>query len=162
MATVRFTVNAEVVTVNVPGAETLLQTLRDRLGLRSVRYACGIGVCGTCSVLLDERSVSSCLTLTATVGDRAVRTAEGFDPDERIVRAFVECGAFQCSYCIPGMVVTTAGMLASTPGLGVRELREALGGNLCRCGSYPQVLEAVQQIAGPVESRAEGNSRPPT
>lgn len=139
----RFVVNGEAVEVEVPGDETLLCTLRDRLGLRSVRYCCGIGVCGTCSVLLDGHPVSSCLLLTTMVGERSIRTVESLDPDGPIASAFVECSAFQCSYCIPGMVVTATGVFDAEPDIDAAGLREALGGNLCRCGSYPQVLQAL-------------------
>ena len=143
------TVNGQTVELDIPVDETLLTTLRDRLGLRGVRYCCGIGVCGTCSVLLDGRPVSACLVLSAMVGDRPVQTAEGLDPDGRVGRAFVECSAFQCSYCIPGMMVTATGVLANDPDAGPAEVREALGGNLCRCGSYPQVLEAITKACAP-------------
>ncbi|MGH9086540.1 MAG: (2Fe-2S)-binding protein [Acidimicrobiales bacterium] len=148
------TINGSAVEVEVDEDETLLSTLRDRLGLRSVRYCCGIGVCGTCSVLLDGRPVSSCLLLSTMVGARAVQTAEGLDPDGPVGKAFVECSAFQCSYCIPGMMVTATGVLANEPQLEAAELREALGGNLCRCGSYPQVMDALLRACSGTSSLA--------
>lgn len=152
-------INGSTVKVAVAADETLLHTLRDGLGLRSVRYCCGIGVCGTCSVLLDGQPVSSCLTLSVLVGERPVRTAEGLDPEGSVARAFVACSAFQCSYCIPGMVVTATGVLTADPEADASHLRDALGGNLCRCGSYPQVVEALVQAAGsgpgaPISRRA--------
>lgn len=151
-------VNGSAVTVDIAADETLLYTLRDRLGLRSVRYCCGIGVCGTCSVLVDGRPGSSCLALAALVGERPVRTAEGLDPDGPVARAFVEHSAFQCSSRIPGMVVTATGVLQGDPEIDASHLREALGGNLCRCGSYPQVVEALVKATSP----GPGASPPPS
>jgi aerobic carbon-monoxide dehydrogenase small subunit len=141
-------VNGATVACEIRDDETLLDTLRDRLGLRSVRYCCGIGVCGTCTVLLDGRPVSSCLFLTAMVGGRTVRTAESLDPADQVPAAFVDCGAFQCSYCLPGMLLTAEAALAENPAISAAELRDVLAGNLCRCGSYPQVMDAVCRLTG--------------
>jgi aerobic-type carbon monoxide dehydrogenase small subunit (CoxS/CutS family) len=146
MTEVKLRVNETTVACDVPDDEVLLDTLRDRLDLRSVRYCCGIGVCGTCTVLLDGRPVSSCLLLTALVGDRAVRTAESIEPAEKVPAAFVDCGAYQCSYCLPGMLLTAEAALADSPDISAAELRDVLAGNLCRCGSYPQVMEAVSRL----------------
>jgi|HubBroStandDraft_2_1064218.scaffolds.fasta_scaffold725356_2 aerobic-type carbon monoxide dehydrogenase small subunit (CoxS/CutS family) len=146
MTEVKLRVNETTVTCDVLDDEVLLDTLRDRLDLRSVRYCCGIGVCGTCTVLLDGRPVSSCLLLTALVGDRAVRTAESIEPAEKVPAAFVDCGAYQCSYCLPGMLLTAEAALADSPDISAAELRDVLAGNLCRCGSYPQVMEAVSRL----------------
>jgi aerobic-type carbon monoxide dehydrogenase small subunit (CoxS/CutS family) len=143
---VKLRVNETTVACDVPDDEVLLDTLRDRLDLRSVRYCCGIGVCGTCTVLLDGRPVSSCLLLTALVGDRAVRTAESIEPAGKVPAAFVDCGAYQCSYCLPGMLLTAEAALADSPDISAAELRDVLAGNLCRCGSYPQVMEAVSRL----------------
>lgn len=146
MTEVKLRVNGATAACDIRADEVLLDTLRDRLGLRSVRYCCGIGVCGTCTVLLDGRPVSSCLLLTALVGERAVRTAESLDPGGQVPAAFVDCGAFQCSYCLPGMLLTAEAALAENPAIGAAELRDVLAGNLCRCGSYPQVMDAVARL----------------
>jgi aerobic-type carbon monoxide dehydrogenase small subunit (CoxS/CutS family) len=138
-------------TMTVPGDETLLETLRERCDRTSVRYSCGIGVCGTCTVLVDGDPVSSCLLLTAMVDGRAVTTAEGQVPAGELSaaqRAFVEAGAFQCSYCIPGMALTAQAAADRDPGITVDELCEELAGNLCRCGSYPQVRAALERLVG--------------
>jgi aerobic-type carbon monoxide dehydrogenase small subunit (CoxS/CutS family) len=137
--------------VEVRGDETLLETLRDRLGTSSARYCCGIGVCGTCSVLLDELPVSSCLLLTVMCQDRDVVTAESLFEDEtsqgaRVATAFAKSSAFQCSYCIPAMALTVHGSLKADPDSTVEQMCEQLGGNLCRCGSYPQIREAVEAL----------------
>jgi aerobic-type carbon monoxide dehydrogenase small subunit (CoxS/CutS family) len=148
MTEIKLRVNQAMVACDVPDDELLLDTLRDRLDLRSVRYCCGIGVCGTCTVLLDGRPVSSCLLLTVLVGDRTIRTAESMAADDEVPAAFVDCGAYQCSYCLPGMLLTAEAALADNPAIGAAELRDVLAGNLCRCGSYPQVMDAVSRLTG--------------
>jgi aerobic-type carbon monoxide dehydrogenase small subunit (CoxS/CutS family) len=144
--------------VEVRADELLLETLRERFDRTSVRGMCGIGVCGTCTVALDGRAVSSCLTLSAQAEGRSVTTPEGDDPEhaeiDRIQRAFLDHAAYQCSFCIPGMVATVRTALASEPSASVAELREALGGNLCRCGTYQWVLDALRAIQG--ETSGEG------
>ena len=143
-------VNNDVFSVDVPNDELLVHTLRDRLGLRSVRPTCGFGICGTCTVLLDGQVASSCLMLTVQVGERPLLTSEGLtDPDGRlspVQQAFVDRGAYQCSYCIPGIVLTVEWRLAEHPGSSVEELRDYLTGNLCRCGTYVSIVEALTQI----------------
>ena len=145
------TVNGSPTTLDVRGDETLLETLHDRCDTTSVRYCCGIGVCGTCTVLVGGEAVSSCLLLTRMVDGRSIVTAEGLGSAGRaavstVQAAFVEAGAFQCSYCIPGMVLTVHAALEKEPAASVETVCEQLGGNLCRCGSYPQVREAVAAL----------------
>jgi aerobic-type carbon monoxide dehydrogenase small subunit (CoxS/CutS family) len=143
-------VNGGEVVVEVPADEALVHTLRDRLGLRSVRPTCGLGICGTCTVQLDGAVVSSCLLLTVQVAGRSIRTSEGLVNDDgslsRVQQAFVDNGAYQCAYCIPGMVVTVEACLAETPDASMEEVREYLAGNLCRCGTYVSILEAVTEL----------------
>lgn len=151
MTRVEFTVNGAVTTVEVGQDELLLDTLRDHMRLTSVRYSCGIGVCGTCTVLLDGRAVSSCLQLTQMVSGLHVQTAESVlgdedSPHRRVLEAFVAARAFQCSYCIPPMALTVAALLDADPDATAETIREQLGGNLCRCGSYPQIVEAVTAL----------------
>lgn len=159
MTEVRLSVNGTMVACEVRDDELLLDTLRDRLDLRSVRYCCGIGVCGTCSVLLDGRAVSSCLLLTVMASGRAVRTAESLDPADPVPAAFLECGAFQCSYCLPGMLLTSEAALAQNPAINAAELREVLAGNLCRCGSYPQVMDAISRLTAVPDSPGQRKER---
>lgn len=138
--------------VSVPVDEALVTTLNERLGLRSVRPTCGVGMCGTCTVQLDGAVVSSCLLLTVQVAGREIRTSEGMvEPDgalSRVQKAFVDRGAYQCAYCIPGMTVTVDACLSEMPDASVQEVREYLAGNLCRCGSYVSILEAVAELVG--------------
>ena len=157
MANVDFTFNDEHVTVDVGDDELLLDTVRDRLEATSVRYSCGIGVCGSCTVLVDGRAVSSCLQLTQMVAGREVATAESVLGDassssSNVLDAFIGSRAYQCSYCIPAMALTVASLLRENADLKLEEIRHHLGGNLCRCGSYPQVLEAVARLVKERES----------
>ena len=143
-------VNGDEIIVEVPADESLVDTLRDRLGLRSVRPTCGLGICGTCTVQLDGAVASSCLLLTVQVEGRSIRTSEGLTNDDgglsRVHQAFVDNGAYQCAYCIPGMVVTVEACLAESPDASMEEVREYLAGNLCRCGTYVSILEAVTEL----------------
>ncbi len=143
-------VNGREHTLSVPTNETLLTTLRRELGLLSVRSTCNIGICGACTVLFDGLPVSACLQLTALSGGAELITAEGLLDEEGtpdpVQAAFIEHSAFQCSYCTPGMVLTVRALLAENPDPSTEEIREYLSGNLCRCGSYPNVLEAVRSL----------------
>jgi aerobic-type carbon monoxide dehydrogenase small subunit (CoxS/CutS family) len=126
--------------------EMLLEVLR-REGLGSVRATCGIGVCGACTVLVDGEPLSGCLTLAPQVEGRAVTTAEGLNGADPVQRAFVEAHGFQCGWCTPGFVLTVKALLADNPHPSEAEITEALGGNLCRCGSYVKIVDAVERAA---------------
>ena len=130
--------NGRAATLEARSDEMLLSALR-RQGLLSVRETCGIGVCGACTVLLDGEPVSGCLTLTAQAAGREITTLEGLDEGDGVLRAFNEAHAFQCGWCTPGFVLTAKAM---RPG---EDVREALGGNLCRCGCYVKIEEAVRK-----------------
>jgi aerobic-type carbon monoxide dehydrogenase small subunit (CoxS/CutS family) len=135
--------------LDVPNSEVLLDSLRDKLELNSVRGACGIGICGTCTVLVDGRPISSCLSLTALSDGRSIVTSEGLGSQhslDPVQEAFVRNNAFQCSYCIPAMVLTVRAYLDGAESPSVEEAMETLAGNLCRCGTYPQVIEALGEL----------------
>jgi aerobic-type carbon monoxide dehydrogenase small subunit (CoxS/CutS family) len=134
---VELILNGRPAALDVRTDEMLLEALR-REGLRSVRETCAIGVCGACTVLLDGEPVTGCLTLAAAVAGREVTTVEGLDEGDPVLRAFNEAHAFQCGWCTPGFVLTVKAM---RPG---DDVREALGGNLCRCGCYVKIEEAVR------------------
>ncbi|MGV9796506.1 (2Fe-2S)-binding protein [Mycobacterium sp. NPDC003449] len=157
MIHVKFGLNDEPVDVEVPEDELLLDTLRERLGTTSVRYSCGIGVCGTCTVMLEGKVVSSCLQLTQMAAGCQVHTAEAVLTENGrrrdVYESFVASRAFQCSYCIPPMALTVAALIDAHPDITSEELREQLGGNICRCGSYPQVLEAIASLVSSEETR---------
>ena len=135
---VELILNGRGATLDARTDEMLLEALR-REGLLSVRETCAIGVCGACTVLLDGEPVSGCLTLVAQVEGREVTTVEGLDESDPVLRAFNEAHAFQCGWCTPGFVLTVK---ALQPG---DDVREALGGNLCRCGCYVKIEEAVRR-----------------
>ena len=142
-----FELNGRQVTVVGDPGRSLVEVLRDDLDATSVRLSCGIGLCGTCTVLLDGQPVSGCLLLTGMVQGRQVETVEG-RTGSAAAEAFVACSAFQCSFCIPAMVLTTQAAVDR----GVQEeqeLLEELAGNLCRCGSYPQIRQAIARLASP-------------
>ena len=142
-------VNDNPTTVSVRTDETLLHTLREKQGLTSVRGTCGIGICGTCTVLVNGLPISSCNALTVMHAGASITTSEGLALDENldsVQQAFIEQGAYQCSYCIPAMVLTVRSILDRTESLDAASIREQLAGNLCRCGTYPQIMEAVESL----------------
>jgi aerobic-type carbon monoxide dehydrogenase small subunit (CoxS/CutS family) len=138
--TIETFLNGRRTTLEARADEMLLAALR-RVGLLSVRETCGIGVCGACTVLLDGEPVSGCLTLAPQAAGREITTVEGLDESDPVLRAFHEAHAFQCGWCTPGFVLTVKAM---RPG---EEIRAALGGNLCRCGCYVKIEEAVGRCA---------------
>jgi aerobic-type carbon monoxide dehydrogenase small subunit (CoxS/CutS family) len=126
--------------------EMVLDVLR-RGGLASVRETCRIGVCGACTVLVDGEPLSGCLTLAALLDGREVTTVEGLGGADPVQRAFLDAHAFQCGWCTPGFVLTVKALLAENPNPSESEITEALGGNLCRCGSYVKIVDAVRRAA---------------
>ncbi len=136
-------------TLTVDDAETLLELLRDRFKLWSVREGCGVGACGTCTVLLDGRPVSSCFLLAARAAGHEVTTLEGLNESESldpIQVAFIEQRALQCAYCTPGFVLSVKALLGENPNPSDGEIREYLSGNLCRCAGYADILRAVRAV----------------
>jgi aerobic carbon-monoxide dehydrogenase small subunit len=127
--------------------ESLMYVLRERLGLPGAKNACEQGECGSCSVMLDEVLVCSCLVLARQADGRRVRTVEGLAPEGTlsvVQQAFVDTGAVQCGFCTPGLVIATEDLLRRIPSPGDAEIREALAGNLCRCTGYEKILDAVR------------------
>ena len=144
------TVNGEHYEADVWEGESLLMTLRDRLGLPGSKNACEQGECGSCSVLLDGELVCACLVLAAQANGHAVTTVEGLAEGDRlhpVQEAFAETGAVQCGFCTPGFIVAAADLLTRIPDPNDDEIREALSGNLCRCTGYAKILDAVQEAA---------------
>jgi aerobic-type carbon monoxide dehydrogenase small subunit (CoxS/CutS family) len=140
-------VNGNDETLTIDDADTLLEVLRDQLKLWSVRESCGVGACGSCTVLMDGHPVSSCLLLAARSNGRAITTLEGLGDGERlhfIQEAFVEERALQCAYCTPGFVLSAKALLDENPRPTDEDIREYLAGNLCRCAGYADILRAVR------------------
>ncbi len=143
---IHLTVNGFEHAVDVPANTTLLDLLRDRLHLTGSKECCAVGECGACTVLVDNRSVNSCLMLAVEVDGRAVTTIEGLATHgdlNRLQDAFLATGAVQCGFCIPGQVMAAQYLLQKNPHPTLAEVREALSGNLCRCGGYEQICDAV-------------------
>lgn len=125
---------------------TLLEIIREKLLLTGSKEGCGVGECGTCMVLIDGAAVPSCLVLAPDAEGRRIETIEGVAAGgvlDEIQEAFVAAGAFQCGFCTPGMVVTAEALLRERPDAGDEEIKEALSGVLCRCGTYPRVVKAI-------------------
>jgi carbon-monoxide dehydrogenase small subunit len=133
--------------LEIDDADTLLEVLNFRFKLWSVRESCGVGACGTCTVLLDGKPVSSCFLLAARAAGREVLTLEGLSQDDRlhpIQDAFVSERALQCAYCTPGFVLSVKALLEENPNPSDEEIKEYLAGNLCRCAGYADILRAVR------------------
>ena len=144
---ITLTINQQVESLAVDDADTLLEVLRDRFKFWSVRESCGVGACGTCTVLLDGKPVSSCFLLAARADGHEVTTLEGLSDGESlhpIQQAWVEERALQCAYCTPGFVLSVKTLLEENPNPSDEEVREYLAGNLCRCAGYADILRAVR------------------
>ena len=145
------TVNGEAHRLVAAGQSTLLELLRDDLGLTGTKHGCELGECGACTVLVDGLPVLSCLTLAAQARDSEVTTVEGLADGavpHPLQQAFAELGAAQCGYCTPGMLVTAAALLERNPQPEPDEIRQALAGNLCRCTGFIKILDAVSLASG--------------
>jgi aerobic-type carbon monoxide dehydrogenase small subunit (CoxS/CutS family) len=132
------------------GTRTLLEVLRDDLGLVGTKEGCSVGMCGACTMLVDGKPISGCLILAVQVAGKEILTVEGLEKEGQlhsIQQAFIDEGAFQCAYCTPGFILTTVALLNENPNPGDDEIREYLSGNLCRCGSYQNILLAVKRAS---------------
>ena len=146
----RLTVNQDPVEVIIDSSRTLLEVLRQDLGLTGSKHGCDLGECGACAVILDGQPVLSCLVLAVDIEGSEVTTVEGLASDGRLhplQEAFADTGASQCGYCTPGFLVTAKTLLDEKPDATRAEVAEALSGNLCRCTGYLRIHEAVQRAA---------------
>ncbi len=144
-------VNGAAFELRVASHETLLDALRDRLGLTGTKKGCDQGACGACTVLVDGRRVLSCLMLAAQCEGREVTTIEGLASDGElhpVQEAFVRHDALQCGYCTPGQIMSAVALLAEGRAGSDAEIREFMSGNLCRCGAYPNIVAAIGEVAG--------------
>jgi aerobic carbon-monoxide dehydrogenase small subunit len=147
---IRTQVNGREIDASVKPNQTLLEWLRDDLRLRGSREGCGVGVCGSCTVLVDGRPVSSCLMLATNAEGKEIQTIEGLakgDELDPVQQAFLDQQAFQCGYCTSGMIMATKALLSSNPTPSEEEVRDYLSGNICRCGTYQEVMAAIKTLA---------------
>lgn len=145
-----FVVNGKPYEVMLEPNMTLLEVLRDQLGLTGAKYGCGVGECGACTVLIDGKPVLSCSTLAIRVRDRKILTIEGLAQHTAlhpIQKAFIDYGAIQCGFCTPGMILTAKTLLDENPNPTKEEVKSALSGNLCRCTGYVKIVNAVLAAA---------------
>jgi aerobic-type carbon monoxide dehydrogenase small subunit (CoxS/CutS family) len=143
-------VNGTRLHVSAPDEETLLSVLRNRLDLIGTKYGCGEGQCGACTVLLDGRAVRSCLMPAASAGNAKIVTIEGLERGGKlspVQQAFLDEGAFQCGYCTSGMILAATSLLRQHANPTEGQIVDAMNGNLCRCGTYPRIVEAIKRAS---------------
>lgn len=149
--TITFTLNNEPVTCTVDVRKSLLEVLREEFGLMGTKEGCGVGECGACTVMIDDHTVDSCLYLAVWTQDHNVTTIEGItNPDgtlSDIQEEYVDAGAVQCGFCIPGMIISSKSLLDEIPNPTREEIRRGLSGNMCRCTGYQKIVDAVENTA---------------
>jgi aerobic-type carbon monoxide dehydrogenase small subunit (CoxS/CutS family) len=159
MAEFVLTINNARLKVSSPPEETLLSVLRNRLDLTGTKYGCGEGQCGACTVLLDGRPARSCLTTVSAAQNAKIVTIEGIEQGGKlsaVQQAFLDEGAFQCGYCTSGMIMSATALLRETPSPTEQQIVKAMNGNICRCGTYPRIVDAVRRASG---HPSQGGSR---
>jgi aerobic-type carbon monoxide dehydrogenase small subunit (CoxS/CutS family) len=151
---ISFVVNGDLYEVRVQSNWTLQYVLHNELGLTGTKEFCNEGACGACAVILDGRPVLSCMKLAIECDGKNIETIEGIArANHPIIEAYVEHSCMQCGYCTPGFIVTAKALLDKNPNPTEEEVKEALVGNLCRCGTYPQHIKAVLEVAGNLQRR---------
>jgi len=164
MATIRLTVNGKSYTVDADPQTSLLSALREQLDLTGSKYGCGEGQCGACTVLIDGKAQRSCVTKVVAVSSKQITTIEGLASGERlhpVQAAFLEADAMQCGYCTSGMIMSAVALLQRNPSPNESEIVDFMDGNVCRCGTYPRIVSAIQKAAksAAVSSAAKGAGR---
>lgn len=146
--TITFTLNGEKRLLDVEPWEVLLDVLRDRLGIKSPKVGCDTGDCGTCTIMINNRTVRSCLILAIEADGQEVTTLEGLMKDglTPLQKSFLDHNSFQCGFCTPGMIMSATELLNKNPKPDQKEIQEALSGNLCRCTGYASIIDAVVEF----------------
>jgi carbon-monoxide dehydrogenase small subunit len=155
---ISFKLNGERVRATVAPHHTLVEMLQRQFSLTGARESCGQGLCGCCTVIVNNRAVSGCLFLATNVDGAEVLTIEGLEVAERlsdVQRAFIDAGAFQCGYCTPGFILMTTKLLDEIPEPSVEQIKDYLTGNLCRCATYPEIIDAVMRVVQARNDRAD-------
>ncbi len=148
---INFTLNGHVTTVTVPPNMSLLTMLREKLDLTGAKLACGEGECGACTVLVDDNTVNACLMFAVDCNGRQIQTIEGLRMGEDLdpmQQAFVNHGAIQCGYCMPGMIMQANYLVQKNPSVSREEIKRNLEGNICRCTGYTKIIDAVADVSG--------------
>jgi len=151
---IQLTINGQAVEAAVEPNRTLLQFLREDLGLTGTKHGCGLGDCGACTVILDGQPVNSCLVLAIQANGKEVLTIEGLAENGKlhpIQQAFVDKGAIQCGFCTPGMILSAKALLDANPKPTEQDIRMAISGNLCRCTGYQKIVEAIGEAAEKIQ-----------
>ena len=162
MATIRLVVNGKPYSVDAEPQTSLLSVLREKLDLTGSKYGCGEGQCGACTVLIDGKAQRSCITRVGTVAQKQITTIEGLSIGEQlhpVQEAFLDAGAMQCGYCTSGMIMSAVSLLQRNPEPTESEIVDFMDGNLCRCGTYPRIIGAIQKAARVTASAAKGALR---
>ncbi len=155
---IQLTINGQPVEASVSPNQTLVQFLRDDMGLTGTKHGCGLGDCGACTVLLDGKAVNSCLVLAVQADGCQILTIEGLAENGKLhplQQAFVDKGAIQCGFCTPGMILSAKALLDEKPNPTELEIRTAISGNLCRCTGYQKIVEAIGEAAEVIRFREE-------
>ena len=156
-ASMQLEINGKRYSSTYPPDTPLLYVLRDELGLTGTKYGCGEGLCGACTVLLDGTARRSCQISVSTAASKSIVTIEGLEKDgllHPVQQAFLDAGAFQCAYCTSGMILGGVSLLRANPNPTREQIVQALQGNICRCGTHPRIIEAIQGAAGKMQERA--------
>ncbi|MEM2548013.1 MAG: (2Fe-2S)-binding protein [Nitrososphaerota archaeon] len=158
MIEVCFTLNGKMVKVQTEPNATLLDVLREELRISSVKRGCEVGECGACTVLIDGKPVNSCLILAPKVEGRSILTVEGLTRNDELhplQESFIEEFALQCGYCTPGVLLTAKALLDLKPSPTIEEIKEALSGNICRCGAYQEIINAILKTSRKLQGKSD-------
>lgn len=154
MATIKLLINGQPYTVDADSDASLLSALREQLDLTGSKYGCGEGQCGACTVLVDGKARRSCLTPVSSLSGKSVTTIEGLAKGESlhpVQQAFLDEGAMQCAYCTSGMIMSAVSLLSFKPSPSEKEIVDYMQGNICRCGTQPRIIAAIQRAAAAIE-----------
>ena len=156
MKQIKLTVNGKLYELSVPPGETLVEVIRDDLGLTGTKEGCGLGECGACTVIMEGKAVNSCLVLATEADGKQITTIEGLADGDKlhpIQQAFVDHGGFQCGFCTPGMIMSAKALFDKNPTPSEEEIRRGIAGNLCRCTGYTKIIESIKAAAKNMEGR---------
>jgi carbon-monoxide dehydrogenase small subunit len=154
MKPIKFSVNGKKYELSVPPWRTLLEVIREELGLTGTKEGCGLGECGACTVIMDGQTVNSCLVLAAEADGKQITTIEGLakgDELHPLQQAFIDHGGFQCGFCTPGMIMSSKALLDANPKPTEEEIKKGISGNFCRCTGYTKIIESIKAAAEAME-----------